>query len=200
VAFWLRIKKTMIKSRLFAPLLAAIVLMGAQVPFSGQASALTYDVTFNAIGGPEGGSGSFTINPPSSGGGILTAANGGLSGLSFALSDPKNSNGPSLTFGLDSSSSVSYFYQGTTLVLAGLIYGGQVGTDALLSITLGSSGGYIFTDNAPGGSGFDSFGSVNVSVAQTPLPTSLPLLATGLGILAMIGWWRKRKVGSYLAA
>jgi hypothetical protein len=188
------------KSRLFAPLFAGIVLMVAQVAFSSRASALTYDVTFNAIGGPEGGSGSFTINPPSSGGGILTAANGGLTALSFALSDPKNSNGPSLTFGLDSSSSVSYFYQGSTLVLAGLIYGGQVGTDALLSITLGSSGGYIFTDNAPGGSGFDSFGSVNVSVAQTPLPTSFPLLATGLGILAMIGWWRKRKVGSYLAA
>jgi hypothetical protein len=186
------------KSRLYASLIAVALIVGSQGLLAGQASALTYDVTFTAINGPESGSGSFTINPPSSGGGILTAANGGLQGLSFMFSDPTNSSGPRVTFGIDSSSSVSYFYQGSTLVLAGLIYGGQVGTDALLSITLGSSGGYIFTDNAPGGSAFGSFGSVSVS--QTPLPTSLPLLATGLGALAMIGWWSKRKMGSYLAA
>jgi hypothetical protein len=184
------------KSRLYTSLIAAAFIVGAQGLLAGQASALTYDVTFTAISGPEIGSGSFTITPPSSGGGLLTA-NNGLSALSFAFSDPTNSSGPKVTFGLDSSSSVAYFYQGSTLVLAGLIYGGQVGADTLLSITLGNNGAYVFTDNAPGGAAFDSFGSVSVS--QTPLPTSLPLLATGLGVLAMIGWFRKRKFGSYLA-
>ena len=29
--------------------------------------------------------------------------------------------------------------------------------------------------------------------ATTPLPTALPLFATGLGALGLIGWWRKRK-------
>jgi hypothetical protein len=185
-------------SGFYVPLLTVVMLIGAQVPFASDASALTYEVTFTAVSGPESGAGSFTINAPSSGGGILTAANGGLAALSFTFTDP-NANAPApVTFGIDSSSSVSYFYQGSTLVLAGLIYGGKVGTDTLLSITLGSNGGYSFTDNAPGGSGFDSFGSVSVS--QTPIPTSLSLLATGLGVLAMVGWRRRRKFGSYLTA
>jgi hypothetical protein len=76
------------------------------------------------------------------------------------------------------------------------VYGGQVGADTLFSITLGTTGAYSFTDTAK--TSLDTIGSVSVSA--TPLPTSLPLLATGLGILAMIGWWRKRKVGSLLAA
>jgi len=29
--------------------------------------------------------------------------------------------------------------------------------------------------------------------ATTPLPAALPLFATGLGALGLIGWWRKRK-------
>jgi hypothetical protein len=34
---------------------------------------------------------------------------------------------------------------------------------------------------------------VNPVAAQTPLPAALPLFATGLGALGLIGWWRKRK-------
>jgi hypothetical protein len=173
------------KSRLFASLIVVAVLMGAQVPTAVQASTLTYDVTLSAILGPESGTGSFTINPPPVGsGGTLTAGN-----LNFEI-DHVNFNST------NSSASVSYFYQGSTLVLAGLILNGQAGLDHLFSITLGSNGGiYTFSDNAPADY---TFGSAKVSA--TPLPTSLPLLATGLGVLAMIGWWRKRKVGLYLAA
>jgi hypothetical protein len=173
------------KSRLCASLIAVAVLMGAQVPAAVQASTLlTYDVTFTATSGPEGGSGSFTIVEPTPGsGGLLTPT-----ALSFNIGGT--------TFGLDSSSLVSYYFQGSNLVLGGLIYSGQDGTDKLFSVTFGSNGGYVFTDSTS--KSLDSIGTVSVS--QTPLPTSLPLLATGLGLLAMIGWWRKRKVGSHLAA
>lgn len=169
-----------------APLVAAtVVLLGAQLPCAARASSITYDVTMSAILGPESGGGSFTITTPQVGsGGVLNQLNG-LTALNFTIDG--------VNFGLDSTSSVAYFYQGSALVLAGLVYGGQVGTDALLSITLGSTGGYTFTDSAK--PSLDTIGSASVS--QTPLPTSFPLLATGLGILAMIGWWRKRETGSF---
>lgn len=176
------------KTRLYASLIAAAVLLGAQVPAAVQASTLSYNVTLTAISGPESGSGSFTITaPPPGSGGVLTQG-AGLTAMNFSIDG--------VNFGLDSKSAVSYFYSGSTLVLAGLVYGGQVGTDALFSITLGTTGGYTFTDTAK--ASLDTIGSVSVS--QTPLPTSLPLLATGLCVLAMIGWWRKRNVGSHLAA
>jgi hypothetical protein len=94
-------------------------------------------------------------------------------------------------------SAVSYTYVGSTLVLTGI--SGTISPFNLFSITFGSGGVYNFTDSA--NSSLNSFGLVSISqVSQTPLPTSLPLLATGLGALAMFGWWRKRKVGSSLAA
>jgi len=179
---------------LYASLIAATVLLGAQVPVAVQASTLTYDVTLTAISGlsgpdPQSGSGSFTITAPSTGSGTLTM-NNGLTAMDFKIDN--------LDFKLDSSSGVAYSHQGSTLVLAGLIYGGQIGTDNLFSISLGSNGVYTFTDSAAGGSAYYTVGTISVS--QTPLPTTLPLLATGLGALAMFGWWRKRKVGSSLAA
>jgi hypothetical protein len=33
----------------------------------------------------------------------------------------------------------------------------------------------------------------NLSFSQTPLPAALPLFATGLGVLGLLGWHRKRK-------
>jgi len=176
------------KSRLCTSLIAATVLLGAQAPAAEASTYTTYDLTLTAVSGPESGSGSFTIATPSPGSGGILTQGAGLTAMSFTIDG--------VTFGLDSSSEVSYFYSGSTLVLAGLVYGGQVGADTLFSITLGTTGAYSFTDTAK--TSLDTIGSVSVSA--TPLPTSLPLLATGLGILAMIGWWRKRKVGSLLAA
>lgn len=181
-------------NRLGASLLAVSMLWG--IPASVQASTITYNVSF--AGGPVGGSGSFTIDTPAVGsGGTLTMGNG-LDALSFTFSDPSSSKFTPVTFTLDSLSSVTYFYQGANLVLAGLGYIGTAGTDGLISFTLGNNGIYFFTDNAVGGSIFNSTGLVSVS--QTPLPTSLPLLATGLGIVAMIGWYRRRKTASQCIA
>ena len=35
--------------------------------------------------------------------------------------------------------------------------------------------------------------SISITVNQTPLPAALPLFATGLGALGLLGWRRKRK-------
>lgn len=44
-------------------------------------------------------------------------------------------------------------------------------------------------------------GSVSVTpVSATPLPAALPLLATGLGALGLLGWRRKRKATPAIAA
>jgi hypothetical protein len=56
-------------------------------------------------------------------------------------------------------------------------------TFASLGVTPGT---YIWTwDN-----GADSF---TLEIGQTPLPAALPLFATGLGGLGLLGWRRKRK-------
>jgi hypothetical protein len=34
----------------------------------------------------------------------------------------------------------------------------------------------------------------NFSVSETPLPAALPLFATGLGVVGLLGWRRKRKI------
>jgi hypothetical protein len=32
-------------------------------------------------------------------------------------------------------------------------------------------------------------------VAQTPIPAALPLFGSGLGLMGLMGWWRKRRAG-----
>jgi hypothetical protein len=176
------------KFRLCGLLLAVSVLFAVQAPSVARASTLSYDVTLTSLIGPESGGGSFSITVPASGSGVLTD-NHGLTAMNVNV-------GPAV-FGL-TDTAVSYSYIGTNLVLTGL--SGTSGTDTLFSITFGSGGLYTFTDSA--NASLDSFGLVSLaqaSVSQTPLPTSLPLLLTGLGIIAMIGWYRKRSVGSYFA-
>lgn len=37
------------------------------------------------------------------------------------------------------------------------------------------------------------------TVSQAPLPAALPLFASGLGVMGLFGWWRKRKTASAAA-
>jgi MYXO-CTERM domain-containing protein len=167
----------------------AIALFALQIPGAATASTLTYNLTLTPLSGPEGGIGSLTITaPPVGSSGILTQGNG-LAALDFKIDG--------LDFQLNNTSAVAYFYQGSKLVLASIGYSGSIGPDQLLSITLGDNGSYFFTDNAPGSIVQNTVGSISVS--QTPLPTTLPLLATGLAALALLGLWRTRKVGTALA-
>jgi len=57
-------------------------------------------------------------------------------------------------------------------------------TFATLSVTPGT---YVWT----WGSGADQ--SFTLEIGQTPIPAALPLFATGLGALGLLGWRRKRK-------
>jgi hypothetical protein len=46
---------------------------------------------------------------------------------------------------------------------------------------------------------FSSAGDVIVTAAATPLPAAIPLFATGLGALGLLGWRRKRKAQAVTA-
>jgi hypothetical protein len=50
----------------------------------------------------------------------------------------------------------------------------------------------------PGFSGLDDI-SVSTGVSAVPLPAALPLFATGLGALGLLGWRRKRKAAALAA-
>ena len=55
----------------------------------------------------------------------------------------------------------------------------------------------VFDANGGGNIRIDD---INVSIAQTPLPSALPLFAIGLGVISLLGWRRKRKNSATLAA
>jgi len=47
---------------------------------------------------------------------------------------------------------------------------------------------------------FSQSGEIRGFLAETPLPAALPLFATGLGALGLLGWRRKRKSATAIAA
>jgi hypothetical protein len=47
---------------------------------------------------------------------------------------------------------------------------------------------------------FNDAGTWTTSVAATPLPAALPLFTSGLGVIVVLGWQRKRKIGAPRAA
>lgn len=58
--------------------------------------------------------------------------------------------------------------------------------DFLIDPTQGKSTGSLLSQNIP--------------VSATPVPDALPLFATGLGLIGMFVWWRKRKGAAAIAA
>jgi hypothetical protein len=73
--------------------------------------------------------------------------------------------------------------------------------------TIGGSSAFVFWDlnNGPstasqntgvGAIGSESFQIIGSSIAATPLPAALPLFASGLGALGLLGWRRKRKAAA----
>jgi hypothetical protein len=69
------------------------------------------------------------------------------------------------------------------------------GVDAALTTMVGFSeyisGGSIFVNWA--GAAFPAQVALSTTSSATPLPAALPLFATGLGALGLLGWRRKRK-------
>ena len=54
--------------------------------------------------------------------------------------------------------------------------------------------------NSPHASGQNFNDPGTWTVSQTPLPAALPLFATGLGAMGLLGWRKKRKAAAALAA
>ena len=54
--------------------------------------------------------------------------------------------------------------------------------------------GYLVLSNVSGA--VSSFDNLSITVNSTPLPAALPLFATGLGALGLLGWRRKRKAAA----
>jgi hypothetical protein len=84
---------------------------------------------------------------------------------------------------------------------SGVIY--QVTLEATAFGTATTTLDPLFSINDPNAQDFSlnfSAGIPNGAVSATPLPAALPLFASGLGALGVLGWRRKRKVAAAIAA
>jgi hypothetical protein len=157
------------------------------------ATTVTYDLTLTPFccgGGPESGTGNFTIvlppDTPMNNSGKLTLANGGLVSLNIFI------DGQHLT--ANGSAEIDYNYNSLSLSsfqIDNITYSGTAGNAEITSLSTVS---YSFTDTQNGAN--DTNGSLTFQVAPTPLPAALPLFAAGLGALGLLGWRRKRTARS----
>jgi len=88
---------------------------------------------------------------------------------------------------------------------SGLIRDGGTTRDFFATFTYSTAGAFLlsfqgsgfYDDVFPDGSRFrapTSFsGSAELNVAATAIPAALPLFGTGLGLMGLVGWWRKRR-------
>jgi len=60
---------------------------------------------------------------------------------------------------------------------------------------IATPGGLTFGEGALTQPGFLTWGT-STGTVTTPLPAALPLFATGLGALGLLGWRRKRKAAA----
>ena len=60
-------------------------------------------------------------------------------------------------------------------------------------------GGQFYASGSAQPLGDLTFRVIGETSPAVPLPTALPLLATGLGVLGLFGWRRKRKAGALAA-
>jgi hypothetical protein len=64
-------------------------------------------------------------------------------------------------------------------------------TTAFYVATTGGDGDLVFDNQIY--ADLSDITSVRLTIDTTPLPTTLPLFATGLGVMGLFGWRRKRK-------
>ncbi len=169
------------------------------------AHASTYDVTFTGS--------NFDLSA------VITTANsldalGGydITGISGTVTGPTSGAITSLLSNPNQPYQGTYYASGYGWNYDNVLFSGAVpfdnngllfsfGTDIVANLYSVGSSFYLSVDNP---SSFWNPGDVGTLSASdppaTPLPAALPLFATGLGLLGLLGWHRKRKAAALSAA
>lgn len=161
-----------------------------------KAVTLTYDLTFS---GGEGGS-LVLDNLSSAPTGTYTgAALTTFLSNSFVSLDAGLFNNQQFNVGSAQSADITKLVFSSTGALTDIGASITISSPADTLIYQTSGLNYLF-ENPHGHSLESGIYSVSAPVSTTPLPDALPLFATGLGLIGMLGWWRKRKGASAIAA
>ena len=178
------------RSLVHACLVAATLAWSA---VTASAATFTYDLTLTpgAIGGGFGGTGQFVVTGDTNNGtftapGDLNSLQFNIDGHVFTLGQATSGSGQVLLDGTGDLTSIDYKTAAiglwVTLQAAGIVYNYK-------DLATGHfSQGLITAVLHPG--------SADEGLASTPLPGALPLFATGLGALGLLGWRRKRKAAA----
>jgi hypothetical protein len=167
--------------------LTLVALLACSFVVPAKASTLTYNLSFSG-----GESGSLVLDNLSSTptGTYTGAALTTLLSNSFVSLDAGRFNNQQFNIGSAQSADITKLVFSSTGALADIAASIKISSPAdTLVYQAGSN--YLFEN--PAGHILES-GAVSASaaVSATPLPDSLALLATGLGLIGLYGWWRKR--------
>ncbi len=169
------------------------------------ASATTYDVTFTGL--------NFDLSA------VITTANsldalGGynITGISGTVTGPSSGAITGLLSNPNQPNQGTYYAGSYGWNYDNVLFSGSVpfdnngmlfsfGTDVLANLYSVGSSFYLSVDNPGSFWNPGDLGTLSVSdPPATPLPAALPLLATGLGLVGLLGWYRKRKAAALSAA
>ena len=188
--------------------LIALVLFGVTTA----ANASPYVVTLDQVGSDvvETGSGSIDITGLAFGGTIITPSYldpsagdifiGGNAARYYGLSGPSSFGSGGQTIPNSQSGDTVSLYAGFEVRVpfpytSDSFLSDNATYDNATFATLGvTPGTYVWT----WGNAADQ--SFTLEIGQTPLPAALPLFVSGLGVLGLLGWRRKRKAAGALAA
>jgi hypothetical protein len=159
-------------------LAAAFAFLSGPMVASAQASTVTYNLALTPQSGSTlSGTGTLTFTDgPVSPSGLFNVVLADITTLSISIGG--------FTFNLVGHTSALQFTDG---ILSDITASTAIGA---ASLAVNSTTAVYFDNLATGG-----VGSTDTITAQlaTPLPAALPLFATGLGAMGLLGWRRKRK-------
>ena len=123
------------------------------------------------------------------------AITGQFNTLSFLWGSPNSNNTVVVTLGGDTITYVDGVgFEVDGVVQPGTVLPNDTSSGHIVSITSSSELTGATLTNSVGG-----FEVADFSVSQTPLPGALPLLATGLAAMGLLGWRRKKKATALAA-
>jgi hypothetical protein len=169
--------------------LARLILLAAVlqlVSVHAQASTVTYNLVLTSTHGPESGTGFFTVTTPALNTSPFdTVANGGLTAMSFTIT-----NGMNFTLANATSAGVGFNNTGfnTPEVLNTIGYTGQLSSFVFQLSTGGFT--YSFSDSA--NSALNSNGTITATVAAVPEPSTWAMMVLGFAGVGFIAYRRRK--------